>query len=58
MCVVGFQVGDGFELGWYRGKHLAVEQQVVVVEHNYRVNELGFLHDDVRGRCGAGALLC
>eukprot|EP00045_Choanoeca_perplexa_P016639 m.226724 g.226724 ORF g.226724 m.226724 type:complete len:556 (+) comp17315_c1_seq10:25-1692(+) len=39
----GYTVGDGFEFGWYRGKHLAANRRVIVVEFNYRLGSLGFL---------------
>eukprot|EP00055_Hartaetosiga_balthica_P006490 m.20346 g.20346 ORF g.20346 m.20346 type:complete len:548 (-) comp5243_c0_seq1:28-1671(-) len=39
----GFDVGDGYEFGWYRGKNLASKEQVIVVEFNYRLGALGFL---------------
>eukprot|EP01062_Namystynia_karyoxenos_P013058 TRINITY_DN146_c0_g4_i1.p1 TRINITY_DN146_c0_g4~~TRINITY_DN146_c0_g4_i1.p1 ORF type:complete len:628 (+),score=233.97 TRINITY_DN146_c0_g4_i1:84-1886(+) len=38
-----FVFGDGWELGWYDGRHLAQTQNVIVVTLNYRVNNLGFL---------------
>jgi hypothetical protein len=28
-CHSGFDEGDGYEFGWYRGKHLAASQRVV-----------------------------
>jgi para-nitrobenzyl esterase len=39
----GYTIGDGYEFGWYDGKRLAHEKQVIVVVPNYRVNVLGFL---------------
>lgn len=39
----GYTIGDGLEFGWYDGKRLAHEKQVIVVNPNYRVNIFGFL---------------
>lgn len=44
----GFDIGDGYEFGWYRGKHMAANRRVIVVEFNYRLGSLGFLSHPVR----------
>eukprot|EP00049_Salpingoeca_infusionum_P010555 m.182680 g.182680 ORF g.182680 m.182680 type:complete len:554 (+) comp14674_c0_seq3:190-1851(+) len=51
----GFNVGDGYEFGWYRGKNLAAKHNVIVVEHNYRIGSLGFLaHDALKNESAQG----
>ena len=39
----GYFIGDGVEFGLYDGKALASTHNVVIVTHNYRLNDLGFM---------------
>ena len=39
----GWSLGDGDEGGWYDGKNVALNNNVVVVSLNYRIGALGFL---------------
>jgi para-nitrobenzyl esterase len=50
----GYVIGDGVELGFYEGKNLAKDRNVVVIAPNYREfsSPVSVLrHDTVYGSC-------
>ena len=42
----GYDLGDEYEFGFYRGKNLAKKRRVILVEINYRLGALGFLANE------------
>ena len=43
-------MGDEYEFGSYKGKNMAANRRVIVVEFNYRLGSLGFLSHPVGNR--------